>query len=171
VPFQPAERCRKINAGRLFLEKGQFGGVIEGDGFTRGECCVETAITGAEELAALIVGYVQIPVEEYVDPLTRVPLFVLWIESPFLLLAFNVYLVNRFLMPAGNGRIFFRGTLLFLGSGLLIYGRALSLPAGQVMDRNLIFLSGPFYHFAVAAAVMVGFMSRGLRLALGEKGR
>lgn len=110
-------------------------------------------------------------IEEYVAPLTRVPLFVLWIEAPFLLLAFNVYLVNRFLMPAGNGPVFIRGTLLFLGSGLLIYGRALSLPAGQVMDRNLIFLSGPFYHFAVAAAVMVGFMARGLYLALGGKDR
>lgn len=108
---------------------------------------------------------------EYADPFASVPLFLLWIEAPFLLLALNVYLMNRFLFPEGHDRIFFRGVLLFLGSGLLVYGRALSLPAGQIMDRNLVFLSGPFYHFAVAAAVMVGFMARGLILALGDKDR
>ena len=82
-------------------------------------------------------------------------------------MALNIYVTHRFIFREGDGYLFMKGVLLFLGSGALIYGRALSLPQGQVMDRNLIFLAGPFYHFAAAAVVTAGFMARSLYLAAG----
>ena len=109
---------------------------------------------------------------KHMDPFSGVLLFLLWVESPFLLLAFNVFLVRRYLLPLSDGRLFHRGILLFLGSGVLIYGRAFSHLSEHAMDRTLVFLWGPFYHFAVVAAVTVGFMVRGLQAALrGKTGR
>jgi hypothetical protein len=105
------------------------------------------------------------------DPYPGALLFVLWIESPFLLLAFNIFLARRYLLPLSDGRLFHRGTLLFLGSGVLIYGQAFALLPEHAMDRTLVFLRGPFYHFVVVAAITAGFMVRGLLAALGGKTR
>ncbi len=103
---------------------------------------------------------------EFIDPFPRVLFFLLWLVSPFALLALNTFAINRWILKGPGGRMFLSGTLLFIGSGALIYSRALALPAEEVMEVNLVFLMGPLPHFAAAILVTAGYLVQGARLIL-----
>jgi len=120
--------------------------------------------SGALALAALFAARSRI--WEFIDPFPRVIIFLLWMSAPFLLLALNTFALNRWIFRGRNGKMFLSGTLLFLGSGVLIYSRALALPPDEVMEVNLLFLMGPLPHFAAVILVTAGYLVRGARIAM-----
>lgn len=104
----------------------------------------------------------------FAELLPRVSGLLLWLVLPYLFLALNTFIVHRFLAGACGGTMFLKGSLTFLASGALIYGRAFLPAAESAMDAHLVFIFGPLYHFAAGALVIVGYLGRGFWLAVNR---
>jgi hypothetical protein len=90
--------------------------------------------------------------------------------APVALMAFNTWIISRYICSGDSGRMFRTGTILFLASGALIYGRTFFVPEGGQMGVNLVFLFGPFYHFFAVTAVTVGYLAKSIHRLLEEGG-
>jgi hypothetical protein len=108
---------------------------------------------------------------EYVDPFPRIPLFLLWLTAPTAILAFNTWMVGRYLVSGESGRMFRAGAAFFLFAGAVIYGRILLVPEAGQMEINLVFLFGPYYHFLAVAAVTSVYLAKGIHLLLSARDR
>ena len=132
---------------------------------------VSYALLGAGALGAIGLFAARSRIWEFIDPFPRLLFFLLWLLAPFALLAFNTFAIDRWILGGRGGRAFLSGTLLFLGSGALIYSRALAVPEEEVMEISLVFLMGPLPHFAAAILVTAGYLVHGARLILGGRKR
>ncbi len=135
----------------------------------RGELPASLALLAAGAAATVAAFILRTGADAFAGLLPRIAGLLLWLLLPYLLLAVNTFVVHRFLPPARKGKTLVAGSLTFLASGILIYGRAFLAASGSAMDAHLVFIFGPLYHFVAAALVTVGYLAGGFWAAVNRR--